>query len=143
MTFHRLLRCIPVDMCILQFANYIHNFRKNNNNTIGNLTKKDPVCQFIRKLDGKPIPDPQRAFKPLLDVKPEEDVSHNHNYQYISFQFTVLIVFIFGIMCTICFIKFSFLQFLLFDFCIDFVVYLTDCYFTNTSAIITYLFSAL
>ena len=26
--------------------------------SLGNLTKKDPVCQFIRKLDGKPIPDP-------------------------------------------------------------------------------------
>jgi hypothetical protein len=24
----------------------------------GNLTKKDPVCQFLRKLDGKHIPDP-------------------------------------------------------------------------------------
>ena len=26
--------------------------------SLRNLTKKDPVCQFIRKLDGKPIPDP-------------------------------------------------------------------------------------
>jgi hypothetical protein len=26
--------------------------------SLGNLTKKDPVCQFLRKLDGKPIPDP-------------------------------------------------------------------------------------
>ena len=26
--------------------------------SFGNLTKKDYVCQFIRKLDGKPIPDP-------------------------------------------------------------------------------------
>mgnify|MGYP003742063043 FL=1 len=26
--------------------------------SLGNLTLKDPVCQFIRKLDGKPIPDP-------------------------------------------------------------------------------------
>ncbi|XP_061949593.1 uncharacterized protein LOC133673016, partial [Populus nigra] len=25
---------------------------------LGNLTIKDPVCQFLRKLDGKPIPDP-------------------------------------------------------------------------------------
>jgi len=24
---------------------------------LGNLTKKDHVCQFLRKLDGKPIPD--------------------------------------------------------------------------------------
>jgi hypothetical protein len=30
-----------------------------------------------------PILDPQRAFKPFLDVKPREDVSHNHNYLYI------------------------------------------------------------
>jgi hypothetical protein len=26
--------------------------------SLGNLTLKDPVCQLIRKLDGKPIPDP-------------------------------------------------------------------------------------
>ena len=26
--------------------------------SLGNLTKKDPVCQFLRKLDGKLIPDP-------------------------------------------------------------------------------------
>jgi hypothetical protein len=26
--------------------------------SLGNLTKKDLVCQFLRKLDGKPIPDP-------------------------------------------------------------------------------------
>ena len=25
--------------------------------SLGNLTLKDPVCQFIRKLDGKQIPD--------------------------------------------------------------------------------------
>ena len=47
---------------------------------LGNLTINDPVCQFVRKLDGKLILDSQKAFKPFLDVKPEEDVSHNHNY---------------------------------------------------------------
>lgn len=26
--------------------------------SLGNLTLKDPVCQFVRKLDGKHIPDP-------------------------------------------------------------------------------------
>jgi hypothetical protein len=26
--------------------------------SLGNLTKKDHVCQFLRKLDGKFIPDP-------------------------------------------------------------------------------------
>jgi len=26
--------------------------------SLGNLTIKDPVCQFLRKLDGKPIPNP-------------------------------------------------------------------------------------
>ena len=26
--------------------------------SLGNLTINDPVCQFIRKLDGKPILDP-------------------------------------------------------------------------------------
>ncbi|KAK9211632.1 hypothetical protein WN943_001009 [Citrus x changshan-huyou] len=44
------------------------------------MTINDPVCQFIRKLNGKPIIDPYRAFKPFLDVKPEEDVSHSRNY---------------------------------------------------------------
>ncbi|TXG72882.1 hypothetical protein EZV62_001461 [Acer yangbiense] len=53
--------------------------------SLRNLTLKDHVCQFIRKLDGKPILDPYRVFKPLLDVKLEEDVSHNHNYLYICF----------------------------------------------------------
>jgi hypothetical protein len=48
--------------------------------SLGNLTKKDLVIQFLRKLDGKPISDPYRAFKLFLDVKPREDVSHNHNY---------------------------------------------------------------
>ena len=51
--------------------------------SLGNMTKKDLVCQFLRKLDEKPISDPYRAFKPFLDVKPREDVSHNHNYLYI------------------------------------------------------------
>jgi hypothetical protein len=26
--------------------------------SLENLTKKDPICQFLRKLDGKPIPNP-------------------------------------------------------------------------------------
>ncbi|KAK9199664.1 hypothetical protein WN944_014856 [Citrus x changshan-huyou] len=39
-----------------------------------------PNEYFIRKLDGKPILDPQRAFKPFLDVKPEEDMSYSRNY---------------------------------------------------------------
>jgi hypothetical protein len=55
--------------------------------SLGNLTKKDLVCLFLKKLDGKPILDPQRAFKPFLDVKPREDVSHNHNYLYIHMLF--------------------------------------------------------
>ena len=48
--------------------------------SLGNLTINDPVFQFIRKLDGKPILDSYRAFKPFLDVKPEEDMSHSRNY---------------------------------------------------------------
>ena len=32
--------------------------RENSRNNLGNLTLKDHICQFIRKLDGKPIPDP-------------------------------------------------------------------------------------
>ncbi|KAF3456044.1 hypothetical protein FNV43_RR00687 [Rhamnella rubrinervis] len=42
--------------------------------SLGNLTLKDFVCQFIRKLDGKHILESLKAFKPLLDVKPEKDV---------------------------------------------------------------------
>ena len=68
----------------MQFMIYDPNFmKKHARYSLGNLTKKDRVCQFLRKLDGKPIPDPYRAFKPFLDVKPREDVSHNHNYLYI------------------------------------------------------------
>ncbi|KAH9705544.1 hypothetical protein KPL70_011915 [Citrus sinensis] len=48
--------------------------------SLGNLTINDHICQFIRKLDGKPILDPKRAFKLFLDVKLEEDVSHSRNY---------------------------------------------------------------
>jgi hypothetical protein len=34
-------------------------FRKEHDRlNLGNLTKKDPVCQFLRKMDGKLIPDP-------------------------------------------------------------------------------------
>jgi hypothetical protein len=51
--------------------------------SLENLTKKDLVCQFLRKLDEKLIPDPNRVFKTFLDIKPREDVSHNHNYLYI------------------------------------------------------------
>ena len=57
---------------------YFHN--EHARYSLGNLTKKDNVCQFLRKLDGKLILDPWRSFKPFLDVKPKEDVSHNHNY---------------------------------------------------------------
>jgi len=32
--------------------------KEHDRHSLGNLTLKDPVCQFIRKLDGKPIPDP-------------------------------------------------------------------------------------
>ena len=68
-------------MCIVHFKTYDLIFiKKHDWLSLGNLTKKDLVCQFLRKLDGKPIPDPQRAFKPFLDIKPREDVSHNHNY---------------------------------------------------------------
>jgi hypothetical protein len=35
------------------------NFHKEQDRlSLGNLTKKDHVCQFLRKMDGKPIPDP-------------------------------------------------------------------------------------
>jgi hypothetical protein len=77
---------ILVAMCIVHCA--FHNlwpyFHKEHvRHSLGNLTIKDHVCQFLRKLDGKPILDPQRVFKPFLDVKPREDTSHNHNYLYI------------------------------------------------------------
>lgn len=73
----------------------IHNLwphfqREQNKYSLGNLTLKEHVCQFIKKLDGNPILDPQRVFKPLLDVKSEENVSHNHNYcnqlEFFTFQ---------------------------------------------------------
>ncbi|TYJ12068.1 hypothetical protein E1A91_A11G323000v1 [Gossypium mustelinum] len=35
---------------------------------------------FVRKLDGKLVLDSEKAFKPFLDIKPEEDVSYNNNY---------------------------------------------------------------
>ena len=60
-----------------------HFHKEHDRLSLGNLTKKDPVCQFLRKLDGNLIPDLYRAFKPFLDVKPREDVSHNHNNLYI------------------------------------------------------------
>jgi hypothetical protein len=35
-----------------------HFHKEHDRLSLGNLTKKDLVCQFLRKLDGKPIPDP-------------------------------------------------------------------------------------
>jgi len=35
-----------------------HFHKEHAHHSLGNLTKKDPVCQFLRKLDGKPIPNP-------------------------------------------------------------------------------------
>jgi hypothetical protein len=35
-----------------------HFHKEHDRHSLGNLTKKDPVCQFLRKLDGKPILDP-------------------------------------------------------------------------------------
>ena len=32
--------------------------KKHDRLSLGNLTKKDRVCQFLRKLDGRSIPDP-------------------------------------------------------------------------------------
>jgi len=32
--------------------------KKHDRLSLGNLTIKDPICQFLRKLDGKPILDP-------------------------------------------------------------------------------------
>ena len=60
--------------------------------SLRNMIVYNTVCQFIRKLDGKHILDPKRAFKPFLDIKPDEDVSHNHNYRYICFWFIVCII---------------------------------------------------
>ena len=33
-------------------------YKEHDRRSLGNLTIKDPVCQFLRKLDEKPIPDP-------------------------------------------------------------------------------------
>jgi hypothetical protein len=35
-----------------------HFHKEHDRLSLGNLTKKDHVCHFLRKLDGKPIPDP-------------------------------------------------------------------------------------
>jgi hypothetical protein len=35
-----------------------HFYKEHDRLSLGNLTKKDHICQFLRKLDGKPIPDP-------------------------------------------------------------------------------------
>jgi hypothetical protein len=35
-----------------------HFHKKHDQLSLGNLTKKDPVCHFLRKMDGKLIPDP-------------------------------------------------------------------------------------
>jgi len=35
-----------------------HFHKEHDRFSLGNLTKKDLVCQFLRKLDGKLIPDP-------------------------------------------------------------------------------------
>ena len=84
----------PIDTYREQFFNYWLLFQKERaSHILKNLTIKDLVCQFIRKLGGKPIFDVQRAFKLFLTIKPEEDMSHNHNYHYISFCFTVLLSF--------------------------------------------------
>jgi hypothetical protein len=64
-----------------------HFHKEHAHHSLGKLTKKDPVCQVLRKLDGKPILDPYRAFKPFLDVKSRENGSHNHNYLYIHMFF--------------------------------------------------------
>jgi hypothetical protein len=34
-----------------------HFHKEHDRLSLGNLIKKDRVCQFLRKLDGKPIPD--------------------------------------------------------------------------------------
>jgi hypothetical protein len=62
-------------------------YKEHDRLSLGNLTKKDFVCQFLRKLDGKPIPNPKRAFMPFLDVKPRKDERHNHKYLYIHMLF--------------------------------------------------------
>ena len=33
-----------------------HFHKEHDQHSLGNLTKNDYVCQFLRKLDGKPIP---------------------------------------------------------------------------------------
>jgi hypothetical protein len=45
---------------------WLHFHKEHDRLSLGNLTKKDPVCHFLRKLDGKFIPDPYRAFNSFL-----------------------------------------------------------------------------
>ena len=66
---------------------WLHFHKEHARHSLGNLTKKDHVCQFLIKLDMKLIPNLQRALKLFLDIKPREDVSHNHNYLYIHMLF--------------------------------------------------------
>jgi hypothetical protein len=37
---------------------WLHFHKEHDQHSLGNLTKKDYVCQFLRKLDGKLISDP-------------------------------------------------------------------------------------
>lgn len=81
-------------------------------------------CLLIyKKLDKKLIPNLQRAFKSLLDVKSKEDVRHNQNYQYISFLFfydyftLTSQTYLFEISCRFQLIIISTVSYTLFDNC--------------------------
>ena len=119
MTFHRLLRRIPVDMCILQFANYIYNSKKNNNNT-----SREGI-QVVTGLKTRGRCEPQSQLPVhIISIYYFDCFYFWNNVHNLLYQFL-------------------FLQYLLFDFCIDFVVYLTDSYFTDTGAIYLSIFKSL
>ena len=47
--------CGLVQRCLLDLTKLFN--KEKERYSLGNLTLKDPVCQFIRKLDGKQLPD--------------------------------------------------------------------------------------
>ena len=74
--------------------------------SLRDLTLKDPICDFIRKLDGKQILDSYKTFKLLLDVKLEEDVSYNHNYY--SYSCVCIFTYLFILLSATCWLLLHF-----------------------------------
>ena len=64
------LRRILRNMCILQFANCIHNSRKNNNNTVlGIWLKKRPCLPIYKKIGREAYPRPIEGIQAVTGRK--------------------------------------------------------------------------